>query len=163
MDEFRTLRGFVTGEEPDEPPYFHFSATLRIIGDDLAFEAIEAALGCAPTLHYRKGSHRGPMGPVAKFDMWQYSGGLAEDRPLHEHIDAVWDQIRHAASYLRGLKESATVDVFLGYRSNIDTAGFEVPHTSLDMFAALEVPFGVSVVLARALDDPRRGNFVQVA
>jgi hypothetical protein len=39
---FRTLRGFLNGEEPDEANYFSFSATLRIHGDDVPFEEIAA-------------------------------------------------------------------------------------------------------------------------
>ena len=31
---FRTLRGFLNGEEPDEANYFRFSAMLRIHGDE---------------------------------------------------------------------------------------------------------------------------------
>jgi hypothetical protein len=37
--------------------------------------------------------------------------------------------------------------VFLGYRSNCETAGFEVPHTSLEMFTELQIPFGISIVV----------------
>jgi hypothetical protein len=40
------------------------------------------------------------------------------------------------------------VDVFLTYSSNVDTAGIEVPHTSLEMFTELEVPFGISIIVA---------------
>ena len=56
--------------------------------------------------------------------------------------------MRPAVEYLKGLKSVCKVDVFCGYRSNCDTGGFEVPHASLELFAALEVPFGVSVVIA---------------
>jgi len=45
------------------------------------------------------------------------------------------------------LKKSLTVDVFLGYRSSCDHAGIEVPHTSLEMFTELEIPFGVSIII----------------
>ncbi len=34
---FRTLRGFLNGEEPDEANYFRFSATLRIHGVGVPF------------------------------------------------------------------------------------------------------------------------------
>ncbi len=40
------------------------------------------------------------------------------------------------------------VDVFLGYRSNVDYAGVEVPYTCLEMFTELEIPFGLSIVVA---------------
>ncbi len=49
--------------------------------------------------------------------------------------------------YLRSLKNVASVDVFLGYGSNVDTAGVEIPYTSLEMFIELEIPFGLSIVI----------------
>jgi len=42
--------------------------------------------------------------------------------------------------YLKALKQR-------GYRSNSDTAVFEVSHKCLRLFTALEVPFGVSVII----------------
>ena len=147
MNEFRTLRGFVACEEPDEPDYFAHSASLRIFGDDLDFNAIERALGVSPTRTRRKGDRAGPRSPAAKRDASFFEPDLPEDRPLHEHIDALWSAIHHAAPFLRDLKSTADIDVFLGYRSNIDHAGFEVPHSSLEMFRVLEIPFGVSVIV----------------
>jgi hypothetical protein len=43
------------------------------------------------------------------------------------------------------------VDVFLGYSSNIDHAGVTIPHQSLEMFTALELDVGLSVVVS---EDP---------
>ena len=43
--------------------------------------------------------------------------------------------------------ELLTDDVFCGYRSNCDHAGFEVSHQCLELFRSLEVPFGVSVIV----------------
>jgi hypothetical protein len=40
----------------------------------------------------------------------------------------------------------AKVDVFCGYRSNSQIAGFAVEHHALKLFLALEVPFGVSII-----------------
>ena len=56
--------------------------------------------------------------------------------------------IRPHKDYLLGLKENLTVDVFLGYRSNSDTAGVEVPYQSLQIFQELQVPFGLSIIIA---------------
>jgi Domain of unknown function (DUF4279) len=148
MRTFRTLRGAVEGNEPDEPAYFCYMASLRIFGDDLPFDQISTALALVPTSTARRGDRRGPRSPARKDDMWCYSPALAEERPLHEHVDALWSAIRPGAIYLRELKKTSRVDVFLGYRSNIDTAGVEVPHESLGMFTALEVPFSLSIIIA---------------
>jgi hypothetical protein len=145
---FRTLKGFVSGEEPDEASYFHFSATLRIHGDGVPFEEIAARLGVEPTNLHRKGERRGPSSPPWRDDAWHFQPALPETDSLDRHIEALWRVVRPHVAYLKALKERFKVDVFCGYRSNCDTAGFEVPHTCLELFTALEVPFGVSVIIA---------------
>ena len=72
---------------------------------------------------------------------------LAEAEPLERHIEALCQVVRLHVEYLKALKQRFKVDVFCGYRSNCDTAGFEVSHTCLAVFTALEVPFGVSVIV----------------
>ena len=73
---------------------------------------------------------------------------MKESEPLHVHIDALWNTFRERKQYLLQLKQDLTVDVFLGYRSNCDHAGVEVPHQSLEMFRELQVPFGLSIIVA---------------
>jgi uncharacterized protein DUF4279 len=144
---FRTLRGFLNGEGPDEANYFCFSATLRIHGDDVPFEEIGQRLGVGPTHLHRKGESRGPRSPGYHDDAWQFQPAVPETEPLERHIQALWRVVRPHVEYLKSLKQRFTVDVFCGYRSNCDHAGFEVSHGCLELFTALEVPFGVSVVI----------------
>ena len=148
MKSFRTLRGFIEGREADEPDYFGYSATLRIFGDQLDLDGICCAMGLQPTASHRKGDRRGPRSPPYKHDMWTLSSNVSEECFLAEHIDSLWASVRDRQDYLLQLKKIATVDVFLGYRSNVDIAGFEIPHASLEMFVRLEIPFGVSVIIA---------------
>src|SRR5262249_45097327 len=145
---FRTLRGFLNGEEPDEANYFHFGASLRIFGDDVPFEEISERLGVEPTHLHRKGEQRGPSSPAWRDDAWCFEPALPETEPLERHIEALWQVVRPHVAYLKALKQRFQVDVFCGYRSNCDTAGFEVSHKCLQLFTALEVPFGVSVIIA---------------
>ena len=145
---FRTLRGFLSGDEPDEPTYFAHCATLRIHGDNLPFEEITAQLGVQPTSARRKGERRGPRSPAYRDDAWHFQPALPESEPLEHHIEALWDVVEPHVEYLKSLKQWHKVDVFCGYRSNCDHAGIEVPHTCLRLFAALEVPFGVSIIIA---------------
>jgi hypothetical protein len=145
---FRTLRGFLTGQEPKEEDEFAYSATLRIFGESLDFDEINLRLGLVPTSTHRKGERKGPKSPPYKHDMWSYSPNLEEVRPLEEHINALWNDIRRAKDYLLALKKMVNVDVFLGYRTNVDTAGIEVPYTCLEMFTELEIPFGISIIVA---------------
>jgi len=80
--------------------------------------------------------------------MWSYTSPVKESEPLHVHIDSLWSTFREHKEYLLELKKDLTVDVFLGYRSNCDHAGVEVPHQSLQMFTELQIPFGVSIIVA---------------
>ncbi len=129
-----------------EPPFFCFSATLRIFGERLDLEAINQHFGLAPTRTHRGGIPSLKEGGTP-LDMWSYDAPMGEAEPLAAHIDRLWADIRHAVPFLRGLKRSATVDVFLIYRSNCDRAGFSVPAASLAMFAELDIPFAVSVII----------------
>lgn len=145
---FRTLRGVIRGEEPGEPIYFAYSATLRIHGNDLPFEEISTRLAVEPTHLHRKGDRRGPRSPLYLDDAWHFQPALPETAPLEQHIEALWEVVKPHVQYLKSLKQQYKVDVFCGYRSNCDHAGIEVPHTYLELFTALEVPFGVSIIVA---------------
>src|SRR4051794_32765743 len=115
---FRTLRGFLNGTEPDEENYFRFSATLRIFGQGVPFEEISQRLGVQPTHQHHKGERRGPRSPAFRDDAWQFEPAVPETEPLDRHIEALWQIVRPAVDYLRGLKRRLTVDVFCSYRSN---------------------------------------------
>jgi hypothetical protein len=145
---FRTLRGFLSGEEPDEENRFRFSVTLRIFGEGVPFEEISQRLGVLPTHLHRKGERRGPNSPSYRDDAWHFQPTIPETEPLGRHLDALWVVVAPQLDYLKSLKQRYMLNVFCGYRSNCDTAGFEVPHESLKLFMALEVPFGVSVIVA---------------
>jgi hypothetical protein len=144
---FRTLKGFLNGEEAEGANYFRFTATLRVHGDDVPFEEISQRLGVQPTHVHRKGERTGPKSPGYRDDAWHFQPSLPETEPLERHIDALWQVVRPAVDYLKALKQRCEVDVFCGYRSNCDHAGFEVSHKCLALFTALEVPFGVSVIV----------------
>jgi len=93
MDEpksFRTIRGFLDGDEPDEETYFAYSATLRIFGKIPNLDAITKALGIAPTKTHRVGQRRGPRSPPYKDDHWSFDPGVSESEPIENHINALW-------------------------------------------------------------------------
>jgi hypothetical protein len=144
---FRTLRGFLSGHEADEPNWFAYSACLRIHGEGLPFEEISNQLGVQPTHVHHKGECRGPRSPAWRDDAWHFEPPVPKTEPLCRHIDALWDAINPHIAFLKELKQRFKVDVFCGYRSNCDQAGIEVPHTCLQLFTALEVPFGVSIII----------------
>ncbi len=133
-------------EIEESSAYFTYSATLRIFGDTLDFDEISRRLGLAPTKTHRKGG-RAVLGEVPSRDMWLYRVPVDCFHHLEAHIDALWAAIKHSKDYLIALKETATVDVFLGYRSDSSTAGVTVSHTCLTMFTELELPFSLSIIV----------------
>ena len=145
---FRTLRGFLNGEEPAGENYFCFSATLRIHGENLPFDELTHRLAVQPTRTRRKGERPGPRSPEYRDDAWHFQPAVAETAPLDQHLAALWRVVQPHVEYLKSIKRCFRLDVFCGYRSNCDHAGFEVSHTSLELFTALEIPFGVSVIVA---------------
>lgn len=145
---FRTLKGFLDSEEPDEENYFHFCASLRIHGDHIPFDEISRTLGVLPTMMRRKGERKGPRSPEYKDDAWHFQPDVAETEPLDAHLIEILNVVRPHTEYIRSLKSRFKVDIFCGYRSNCGHAGFEVAHSCLELFNLLEIPFGVSVILA---------------
>ena len=143
-----TKKKLETTQGEEESVYFCFSACLRIFGDGLDIDHVTRTLGLTPTHAHRKGELHGSRSVPWPHDMWSYEPPVDTARPLHEHIMALWQAVRPHIQYLRGLKKRFHVDVFCGYRSSSGTAGFEVDHRCLGLFAELEVPFGVSVIVA---------------
>lgn len=133
--------------EESEEPYFHFSATLRIHGEGLDLDAITTAIGLQPTHTHKKGDSRRPGGRAYRDDAWHYSADLPEEAPLDAHLQALWTDVAPAREFLVSLKAQHRVDVFCGYRSDSDYAGFRVEPTSLEIFTALEVPFSISIIV----------------
>ena len=132
----------------EAPVIRRFSATLRISGDGLDTDEISRTLGLTPTHAHRKGEQRKPHSKTWPKDAWHYKAPVDSERPLDEHIMAIWNAIRPHVPYLRDLKRKFKVDFFCGYRSNSSTAGFEVDYRCLGLFAELEMPFGVSVIIS---------------
>jgi hypothetical protein len=138
-----------SGGGQEEETCFKYSATLRIFGDIPDLDEITQRLGVAPSDTHRKGDRGwGPNLPPYKHDMWAYDAPVKKAEPLYVHIDTLWNTFRDRKEYLLHLKQDLTVDVFLGYQSNCDNAGVEVPYQSLEMFRELQIPFGLSIIVA---------------
>jgi hypothetical protein len=145
INAFQTLKGFLNGQENDEEIYFAYSASLRIFGNDLNIDIVTKELGVEPTISYKKGDTKGKT--VYKQDAWIYESQLADDVQIDKHINDLWIRFQDKIDYLKGLKDKFQVDIFLGYRSNCDHAGIEIAYDSLKIFNALEIPFGLSIIV----------------
>ncbi len=126
---------------------FFYSATLRIFGEIDDLEDISQRLDLIPSYVHRRGEKRSARAKPYAHDMWMYEAPVDENQPLDEHLLALWSSLKPYRDYLKQLKDHFTVDVFCGYRSNCDTAGFEVDYRALEIFRELEVPFGLSVIV----------------
>ncbi|MDR1316813.1 MAG: DUF4279 domain-containing protein [Spirochaetales bacterium] len=127
--------------------YFAYSSTLRISGDINNSNEISEILELTPTHFHRKGEKRTEKSRPYKMGLWGYSPDIPEEKPLEEHINALWDSLKHKKAEILKLKEKYEIDIFNGYRSNSDTAGFEVPYSCLEMFIELKISFGVSIII----------------
>ena len=136
------------GNGPDEELYFAHSASLRILGAIPDLDEITRRLGVLPTSSHRRGELKGPKSKPYPHDMWCYTASVKESEPLHVHIDALWNTFRQRKQYLLELKENLTVDVFMGYSSNCQTAGVGLPYQSLEIFRELQSRFELSIVVA---------------
>jgi hypothetical protein len=149
MEDAQTTQ---TGHEEniEEAIYFRYSATLRIFGTIPSIDDLTRNLGVDPTHCHRRGERRSPISEAYKHDMWSFKVPVERTEPLHVHIDALWAILCKRKQYLLSLKKrnDLTVDVFLGYRSSSDNAGVEVPYQSLQMFLQLQIPFGLSIIVA---------------
>jgi hypothetical protein len=150
MKTFINLRDFLQSKhikETDEL-YFAYSATLRISGEIEDLNDITELLSINPTHTHKKDEKRSKKSQPYRDDMWMYSPNISEEKHLSEHITELWNSIKPKKDAVLKLKEKYDVDIFLGYRSNCDHAGIEVPYSCLEMFIELQIPFGISVIIA---------------
>ena len=108
---FRTLNGALSGEEPDEPSYFCFSATLRIQGENIPFDEITNRLCVQPTHIHRKGDRRSQRHEGYNDDAWHFKPSLPETESLERHIEALWQVVKPEVAYIKALKQKFQVDV----------------------------------------------------
>lgn len=134
----------------EEELYFNYSTTLRIFGKNLDLELINNTMNIQPTHCHRQGEYhrKNKTGTPYPTDMWSYHAPVPDDEHLDVHIQSLWVTFKPFKEFLLSLKEKYTVDIFCGYRSNCDNAGFEVSPKSLEVFIELDIPFGVSVIIA---------------
>jgi hypothetical protein len=130
----------------------HFSASLLIKGDGLNLDAISRTLGLTPTNISQKGKRYGHAQTLCDYDAWYYSPPIAKERPLDEHIMALWDVVRPHIGYLCDPKQKFEVSVSVHVNSNSSWfkeyhTCFEVDHRCLGLFAELGIPFKVFVTI----------------
>jgi Domain of unknown function (DUF4279) len=122
-----------------------FAASLGISGDGLDLAEISRTLGLTPTIARPKGGHK-----VKWNDQWVYQAPVAKERPLDEHIMALWDAIRPQIPYLREIKEKHQVEIVCSYIGCYFRGNFKVDRRCLGLFEELDIPFRIAVSISIA-------------
>jgi Domain of unknown function (DUF4279) len=136
----------MNSDEPaNSPPYFAFSASLRILGDIADWEAISRALNLQPTDTHRRGE-RGRLDKPQAHDAWIYEVQVTEESPATDHVLALCRALE-AAKDLASLRDRYSVDVFCGYRSDSDYGSFSLSAEALSALGALGLPAHFSVII----------------
>ncbi|MCH4888431.1 DUF4279 domain-containing protein [Acidaminobacter sp. JC074] len=115
-------------------PYFRYSVSLRISGNDLESDEISAKLNLINSSNRRN-------------DVWIYKIQHGEDKHINQQLIELWDLLVEHKSYLIGLKVKYKLDVFCSYTSDCDHAGVEISSEALEIFNQLGIPFGLSIIV----------------
>jgi hypothetical protein len=132
-----------------EEPYFSFSAALRIMGAGEMHDELTCELG-EPSTMTRHGS---PLksNPVRKAlkDLWMLESPLPESSSISDHLRWLNNQLLGHYDYIRNLvKKGVQVDIFCGYRSDCDHAGFAIEPEAARLVADLGVKMEISIIIA---------------
>jgi hypothetical protein len=140
-------------EQNSKSASFYFGASLFIKGDGLNFDEISRTLGLAPNMISEKGKRYGHAQTLCDYDAWHYSSPVDKERPLDEHIMAIWNAIRPHIGYLRDPKQKFEVSVSAHVNSSSFWFGkeyhtsFEVDHRCMGLFSELGIPCKVFVTI----------------
>jgi len=131
--------------------YFAYSASLRIFGDNIDLDEVNDLLKVEPSSFNKAGDkfvYKGKeTSRTFEKDVWKLSSPLNEEIHLDEHLNYLKGILIDKSDAIGKLKEKYEIDIFCGYRSNCDHAGFKVNSKSLELFTELDVDFNVSVII----------------
>ena len=125
--------------------YKFYSASFRIIGEDLPFEEIEKTLNLTATYEHQKGDKRGKQ--ILQDDRWILECPLSEDKEVGEHLEWLWSKLSPQKQYLTDLKSKYHLDVFAGYRSDCDHCGATISPQGMKICYELDIPLELSIII----------------
>lgn len=73
-------------KESEEEIFFHYSAKLRIMGENIDVDEISNSLNLNPTHFYKKGEKISTSGPACTEDRWFYDCPIDKSCDLYHHI-----------------------------------------------------------------------------
>ncbi len=82
-----------------------FSATLRIFGDIKDLHEITNQVMLDPTHVHKKNERRSQHSEPYHQNMWSYTAPVADESPLSDHLDALYEVFRPHIAYLKDTQE----------------------------------------------------------
>ncbi len=136
-------------EGQSEGTYYAFSAALRIADVPNLHSAISRRLEVEPTrCHVAGDLAAAATGRRWPNSVWVLESPLPESARLNDHLRWLCPLLTTHRDFLRSLVESgAAVDVFCGYRSTAENAGFEIEPDVLEALSRAGCRLSVSVMV----------------
>ena len=132
-------------------PYHFFSADIRIDGLPELYDTVLATMRLVPTATHRKGDLMYPRSKGTRLwpnDHWSMGSPLPEEVSLSEHLNWLWNQIEpHKEVFSLLITKGLLIDIFCGYRTNMDMGSFTITPDSLKVFVELGIRMEVSAVI----------------
>lgn len=130
-------------------PYFAYSASLRVMNAPELHNEISKITGIEPSECHCIGDIANvKSGRKWENDIWIISSPLSKYKDLTEHLRWLQKKIKPHFKYFKMLiKKGVKIDIFCGYSSDCDTAGFCIKPEALEIFVELEIPLEVSVIV----------------
>lgn len=145
-------------EFPDEARRPEYSASWRVLSDDLDLPALRAELG-DPTRGHSRGDLISPARNDARrgHSLWLLESGLPRTEPLEAHIEVLLSAAEGRHSRLLGLQDAIRTDFFCGvFRHDqwvparpagtiVFGCGFELSPPLLARLAALDMTLSCDI------------------
>ena len=121
-------------------------ASVRIFGETLQPEEIEAKLGLKATRTHVKGQPRSRRYNVPwRHSLWSLESPLSDDHDMADHLKWLLDRLEPRLDVIMALSAEYRVDLFCGFSSGSGQGGFTLDSTTLARIAKLGVPLVVDL------------------
>jgi Domain of unknown function (DUF4279) len=117
-------------------------ASLRISSQARSAAQVTKIIGLPPTSFYEKGdlvSRKSQTPGYRQNSMWILESDLPADAMLDDHVDSICCLVELRSVALKTLRRDCSIDVFCGFFSDSEQAGFMLSKETIRKLAALEV------------------------
>ena len=129
---------------------------IRIFGETLQPEEIEAKLGLKATRTHVKGQPRSRRYNVPwRHSLWLLESPLSDDHDMADHLKWLLDRLEPRLDVIRTLSAEYRVGLMCGFSSGSGQGGFTLDSTTLGRTAKLGVPLVVDLYPPGFAEDDR--------